>query len=170
MALQWTFSRRSLSFLYWGAQNWTQHSKCGLTSTEGGSPPLTCWPCFFFNEPRMPLPFLATRAHCWFMACCPSGHTGSSLRSSSSTGHSLTCMHVFLPRCKTLHLLLLNLIWFLSAQLSNLSRCGMVAQPSGVSANPPSFVLSANLPMVDSIPSSRSLMKMLNKSGPSTDP
>ena len=46
----------------------------------------------------------------------------------------------------------------------------MAAQPSGVSATPPSFVSSANLLQVHSIPSSLSLMSKLNKTGPSTDP
>ena len=43
----------------------------------------------------------------------------------------------------------------------------MVAQPSGVSAAPPSLVTSANLLTVHS---SRSLMKMLNRTGPWIDP
>ena len=34
VALHWTLSRRSQSFLNCRAQNWTQHSKCGLTSTD----------------------------------------------------------------------------------------------------------------------------------------
>ena len=38
------------------------------------------------------------------------------------------------------------------------------------STAPPSFVLSATLLRMHSIPSSRSLMKMLNKTGPSTNP
>ena len=46
----------------------------------------------------------------------------------------------------------------------------MVAQPSCVSAAPPSFVSSADLMRVDSITSSRLLMKMLNKTEPRTDP
>jgi len=46
----------------------------------------------------------------------------------------------------------------------------MAAQPSGVSATPLSFVSSGNLSKVQSIPSSRSLMKMLSETGPSTDP
>ncbi|KAK4832342.1 hypothetical protein QYF61_021871 [Mycteria americana] len=32
MALYWTHSSMSMSRLYCGAQNWTQHSRCGLTS------------------------------------------------------------------------------------------------------------------------------------------
>ena len=46
----------------------------------------------------------------------------------------------------------------------------MAAQPSGVSTTPPSLVSSANLLRVHSNSSSRSLMKKLNKTGPSTDP
>ena len=46
----------------------------------------------------------------------------------------------------------------------------MAAQPSGVSATPPSFVSQANLVRVHSIPSSRSLMKMLKKTGHGTEP
>uniref|UniRef100_A0A8B9QH24 Glycoprotein endo-alpha-1,2-mannosidase n=2 Tax=Apteryx owenii TaxID=8824 RepID=A0A8B9QH24_APTOW len=34
VALCWTCSSRSVSVLYWGAQNWTQYSRWGLTSTE----------------------------------------------------------------------------------------------------------------------------------------
>ena len=33
-ALHCTLSSMSMSLLYWGAWNWTQHSRCGLTSAE----------------------------------------------------------------------------------------------------------------------------------------
>ena len=46
----------------------------------------------------------------------------------------------------------------------------MAAQSSGVSTTPPSLVSSADLLRVHSNSSSRSLMKKLNKTGPSTDP
>ena len=46
----------------------------------------------------------------------------------------------------------------------------MAAQPSHVSATPSSFVSLADLLKVDTIPSSRSLMKILNSTGPSTAP
>ena len=47
---------------------------------------------------------------------------------------------------------------------------GPPCQSFYVSATPPSFISSADLLRVDSVPSSRSLMKMLKKIGPSTDP
>jgi len=46
----------------------------------------------------------------------------------------------------------------------------MAAQRSGVPTTPLSSVSSANLLRVHSVPSSSSLMKKLNKIGPSTDP
>jgi len=46
----------------------------------------------------------------------------------------------------------------------------MAAQLHGVSVTLPSFASSANLLRVNSIPSSRSLMRMLNKTQPSTNP
>ena len=93
------------------------------------------------------------------------------LLSSRSTPSLYWCMGLFLPRCRTLYLPLLNFIRFLCAQLSSLSRSRwMAAQPSGVSTTPPSFVSSANLLRVHSNSASKSLMKKLNKTGPSTDP
>ncbi|PKU42357.1 rna-directed dna polymerase from mobile element jockey- hypothetical protein [Limosa lapponica baueri] len=56
-------------------------------------------------------------------------------------------------------------------KLSILSRSRwMAAQSSGVSASPPSLVSSANLLRIHSVLSSRSLINMLNKTGPSIDP
>ena len=126
-------------------------------------------------HPRMPLAFLAARAHCWLMVNLSSTSSPRSLctelLSSRSAPSLYWCMGLFFPRCRTLHLPLLNLIRFLSAQLSSLSSSHwMAAQPSGVSTTPPSLVSSANLLRVHSNPSSRSLMKKLNKIGPSTDP
>lgn len=42
-----TYSLMSMSILYWGTQNWTQHSRTGFTSRGARSSPLTCWQCFF---------------------------------------------------------------------------------------------------------------------------
>ena len=126
-------------------------------------------------HPRIPLAFLAARAHCWLMVNLSSTRTPRShsteLLSRRSTPSLYWCMGLFLPSCRTLHLPLLNLIRFLSAQLSSLSRSRwMAAQPAGVSTTPPSFVSSTNLLRVHSNSSSRSLMKKLNKTRLSTDP
>ena len=34
MAFCWTCSYKSIPFLYWGAQNWKHHSRCGLKTAE----------------------------------------------------------------------------------------------------------------------------------------
>ena len=51
------------------AQNWTQHSRCGLTSVQyrGMIPSLLLLATPFLIQARMPLAFLATWAHCWLM-------------------------------------------------------------------------------------------------------
>ena len=68
-ALLWTCSSPSMSFLWWGAQNWTQHSRCSLTSTEyrGTITALLLLATPYLIPARMPLAFLATWAHCWLM-------------------------------------------------------------------------------------------------------
>ena len=73
-------------------------------------------------HPRILLAFLAARAHCWLMVNLSSTRTPRSLSaellSSRSTPRLYWWMGLFLPRCRTLHLSLLNLFRFLSAQLS----------------------------------------------------
>ena len=46
----------------------------------------------------------------------------------------------------------------------------MAARPFGTTTTPPSFVSSANLLRVHSVPLSRSLMKMSDSTSPSIDP
>ena len=101
----------------------------------------------------------------------PAGPLGPSLQNSSAAGHLLTCTRA----CSSLssgtglyNLLLLNRIRFFPIQLSSLYRSYWIAaQPAGMSATPPSIVSWANFLRVDSIPSSRSLTRMLNMIGPS---
>ena len=126
-------------------------------------------------HPRMPLAFLAARAHCWLIVNLSSTRTprflSAELLSSRSIPSLYWCMGLFLPRCRTLHLPLLNLIRFLSAQLSSLSRCHwMAAQPAWCIYHSSQFCVISKLGEVHSNSSSRSLMNKLNKTGPSTDP
>ena len=53
VALLWTHSNISMSFLSWGPQGWTQ-TQSGVSqeqSREREPPRLTCWPCFFWWSP-----------------------------------------------------------------------------------------------------------------------
>ncbi|KAK4828690.1 LOW QUALITY PROTEIN: hypothetical protein QYF61_000528 [Mycteria americana] len=80
-------------------------------------------------------------------------------------------MGLFLSRCRTLHFSFLNFMRFVSAHFSSLLRSvSMAAQPSGVSANPPRFVSPENFLRSHAAPPPRSLMKMLNRTGPNIDP
>lgn len=66
---------------------------------------------------------------------------------------------------------MLNLMMFLSACFSGLLRSlRMATKASGVSATSPSFVSSVSLLRVCFAPSSRLLMKVLNKTGASITP
>ncbi|KAK4831737.1 LOW QUALITY PROTEIN: hypothetical protein QYF61_018867 [Mycteria americana] len=69
------------------------------------------------------------------------------------------------------HLLLLNFIRLVIAQLTSLSRslC-KVSLPSRESTAPPSLVSSANLLNVHLIPASTSFIKTLKSTGPKTEP
>lgn len=76
------------------------------------------------------------------------------------------CQGLSLPVCRILHFLLLNSMSFLLTHISSLLRAlWIVVQPTGVSGQ--SFVSSANLMRVHSTSSSGSLIKMLNRIGPS---
>ena len=95
----------------------------------------------FSMYPRIPLAFLAVRAHCWLMAKLLFTRTPRSfcteLLSSRSSPKLYQCMQLLLSECRTLYLLLLNFIRFLSAQLSSLSWSHwMAAQPSDIPATP----------------------------------
>lgn len=85
--------------------------------------------------------------------------------------HTFWCPGLSLPRCWTLQFLL-NFKRFLPAYLFSMSRfLLMSAQPSGEPTTPPSSVSCLGLRRVHSTlpPSSRSLMKMLNRTGSSID-
>jgi len=94
VALCCTLSRRSLSSLNWGAQNWTQCSRCGLKGAEqrGRITFLDLLAMLCALHPRVPLALLATRAHCCsWPTCWPPGLPGPSLQSSSSVGQPPVC-------------------------------------------------------------------------------
>lgn len=73
-----------------------------------------------------------------------------------------SCLWLFLPSCRILHFPMLNFMTFLCAPL-----CAV--QPFGIPPTPPSSVSTANLLRVHPAPFSRYFMKILNRTGPSTD-
>lgn len=77
------------------------------------------------------------------------------------------CTDLFLPRGRTCHFHLLNIMRLPSAHVPILLRSlWMAAQVSGATATPPSFVLSVNLLSTCSIPVFRLLKKVLDSISP----
>ena len=90
-ALGWTLSSKSTSFLYWGVQNWTQHSRYGLPVLSRGerSPLSTCWQYFVkcsqgYHQPSLSQGHTAGSCSAW----CPSGPPDPLLPNCSPAGWS----------------------------------------------------------------------------------
>ena len=118
---------------------------------------------------RMTLAFLAATAYCWLMlSVFLSTETPRSffaeLPSSWLTSSLYWCLGLFLPRGRTWYFALLKFTKFLLVYFSiPLRSFCMAAQPSGVSAAPPNFVLSATLLRVHLFPWCRLLMKLFEQ-------
>ena len=126
VALLWTHSNSSTSFLYHGPQALTQYSRWGLTKAEGNThhPLLAATPLLM--QPRIQLAFQAARAHCWIMSRFLSISTptfiSSGLLSRSSSPSQYSYLRLPRSKCNTLHLALLNLFRFSCAQSLSHSR------------------------------------------------
>ena len=95
---------------------------------------------------------LATRIIRFFSAYLPSSQLAPSL---------YWCMGLFLPRCRTLHLSLLNHV---------MGACQPISPVIWISAIPPRFELSANLLRLHSAPFSRSSNGLLNATSAKISP
>jgi len=126
VALLWSHPDRSVSLLYWGLPIWMQYCRWGLTlqSRGAGSPPPPCWPCCFWCSP----------GYSWI-----SGLRGHSAGSCPAAIHSTPRLFIravlcpYIPRCKTSHSALLNLMRFTWAHCSSLSMSPWITtHPSGM--------------------------------------
>jgi len=105
----WTLSSMSMSLLCWGAQNWTQRSRCNLTSAEqkGRLTSLLLMAMFPLVQPRYCwlFCFLATRAHCLLMVNLVSTRTPRSfsakLLCSWAAPSMYWCLWLCLPLCRS---------------------------------------------------------------------
>ena len=129
----------------------------------------------FLIQARMPLAFLATWAHCWLMF------------SRLSTNHPQVlfrraAFQPLLPKPAVLHGVVVTKVQDLALGLAVPHTVGLSPSiqavqiplqslpPSSRSTVPPCLVSSANSLREHSIPSPRSLIKMLHKAGPNTEP
>ena len=129
---------------------------------------------FFVMQSRRLLAALATGTQCWFTFILLTS-THSSFSSKVLSIHLVPnvywCLAFFLPRWRIWHLLLLKFMRSLLAHFSRLLRSiWMGAQSSDLSTTSPSFVSSPNSLRVYSDLSSKSLMNILNSTGPSIKP
>lgn len=128
----------------------------------------------FSMHPTISLAFWSVRAHCqtiynFSFISSPTFFVGLL---SIHPSHSLYwCSGLPQPRCRALHLVLLNFMTLTWAHFSSLSRSPLVALfATGVTMAVLSWVSSAVLLRVHSIPLPMSLMKTLNSISPSMDP
>lgn len=89
----------STSFLYWGAQKWTQNSPCGLSSCNRGERwyPSTWWLYFLYQKGTLPAHVQIVHQDLFWK-----------LFSSCATAIMCCCMGLFFPRCRTLRFPLWN--------------------------------------------------------------
>jgi len=125
-------------------------------------------------QPRIWLACWTASVHCQVMFSFSSTNTPKSfsswLLSIRSPSSLYLCLGLPQPMCRTFCLALLNFMSFAWAHLSSLSRSlWMASLPSSVLTASHSFVLSANLLRVHSIPQPSSPIKMLNSADPNTE-
>jgi len=135
---------------------------CTRAEQRGRIPCLDLLPTLLGVQPRVQLASWAASAHCWVMSSFLSTSRPKSFSSGLLSIHSLPSLYLYLglpqPRCRTLHLALLNLMRLTQAHLSSLSRSlWMASLPSSMSATSRSLVLSANMLRVPSVPLRMSL-------------
>lgn len=102
VALPWICSTQSVCFLFWGAQNWIQECRCGLSVQRARITSLHFWAIFFFTMKNMAA--FSTRMHCCLMIRLLS--TKSPECSADLPSHWLVsslsrCLRLFLPTCRT---------------------------------------------------------------------
>ena len=143
MVLHCTLFSLPTSILYWGAQNWTQYFKCGLTNAKKreSSASLDLLVTFLLMQPKILLAFLSTGAQHCFMLNLVSTRTPRSFSAKPLsillTPSIYLCIELLFPRCRTLHFIFLNVMRFLSHHFSSLLRSlWMAARLSSASLYP----------------------------------
>ena len=110
--LLWTRSNRSMSFLCWGLQSWTQDSGITRAEQRGRITSLDLLATLLLMELRIQLAAWAASTHCWVMLSFSSTNIpksfSSGLLSILSPPSLYLCLGLPSPRCRTLHLVPLD--------------------------------------------------------------
>lgn len=152
--------------MYRRAQNWTQHSQCGLTSADwrGSTTSLDLLVTLLLMQPTVVISLFCCKgvllAH---TQLCVHRVLFYKVAFQLASLQPYCCLGIFLPRHRTYHLLFLKLHevpLFTFLQPVNASM-----QPSGVSAT--TCFISGDLLTMQAVALYRSLMKVLNSNGSS---
>lgn len=170
MTLCWTISSMPMFLLFWEAQSWVRSSTPYVASSVlrrgERSPPLTYWQ-HFASCTAITICLLCfkgkVQAHVQLRVQQDSSFFSGYMLFSMMALRLYCCIGLFLPRCRYLHFLL-NFIRFLSTYFCSLFKLlWMAVQLFAIStATLPCFVSSTNLLRVLSVPSFKSLMKILD--------
>src|SRR6218665_1882932 len=177
VALLCTCSNVSMSCLKYGLQACTQYSRCGLTSDLNNLSTTSCslLTIVLLFIPSILFALFAASTHCLDGFALLYIITPRSLSSSEALKATPPMSYLNfllpLPMCSTEHLSTLKSICQSLAHSYNLLRSSLITDASSsVTASLHSFVSSANFDIFESIPLSMSLMKIIKRSGPNTDP
>lgn len=133
-----------------------------MLSRGEGSPPSASW-LYMLIQPKIPLTFFLTRTHCWLRYSMVSTRTSRSspVKLLSSWAAPSTYLDAHFPDAG----FNTSSYWtsWDSCQPSLSRSLTVAAQLSGISATISSILSSANLLRVHSAPSSKWLMKMVNR-------
>lgn len=110
----WTHTSLSISLLNCSTQNWPQCSRRGLTKAEYSCNITATSTIFLLMELRIAFAFLATASYRQLMFSYRSTETRSFnfYHCSGKLPQLYVCFRFFLPRLKTLSVLMLKWIWF----------------------------------------------------------
>lgn len=149
----------SCFFLFRGAQNWAKPQYISPVRSRGkGSHPSTCMQ---WSSQKLLTFFASNRWLVVSLVCTRPPVPSQQSWFSASSEPSMFLPLMFLARVKTLRFV----CW--TSWGSYDPVCTACPRPSGLSATPHSFVLSADLVRVHSVPVSQSFMTISNSSGSS---
>lgn len=169
-ALYWTLSRMSQCLWHWEAQNWTQQVWPQQGCVGGNSQPSAYWQ-YFVRIRQEPLTFFTARTCCWLISDSVSTRTSrpfsAKLLPCWGAPSRYWCRGLLLPSCKTWHFSWMKL---LSSPQAISQACW---DPSGRQYGPLAYhplLPALSYQQTCCVPSPRSAMKLLNRTGPSSDP
>lgn len=168
VAAHWTHSSMPMSFLSWRAWYWMLYPREVSQMPSRGNYHFP-WPAGCTNAAQADASLLWSKAVLLLhmnLSTWTFRSFSAELLLREFAADSLGCEESFHPRCRNFHLLPEVPV---SPSLQPVQVLWRAALPSSMLTSPPSFVLSASLLRGHSVPLSKSIMKTLHSTDPSTD-